>query len=515
VPEEYWDLVALFNIPKKKQILEAKFYGKSGEKIKISTEEQVNSLMEELKKFKYKVESVKLGTKKRNAAPPFTTSTLQQEAYRKLGFTAQKTMMLAQQLYEGIEIQGEGAVGLITYIRTDSTRVSSEAQKEAINFILQRYGKEYVPDKPNQFRSRKNAQDAHEAIRPTSILREPASIKTSLKRDQYRLYKLIYDRFIASQMTPAVYETISIDILGGDYLFRANGSRKIFQGYSIVYEESSDGGQEEKDVELPKLEEGEELLLKDMIPTQHFTQPPPRFTEASLVRTLEEMGIGRPSTYAPIISTITERGYVVRENKNLVPTELGFIVNDLMMEYFQNIVDYKFTADMEEQLDSIEEGKKDWRTILRDFYIPFEELLKRADEEITKIEIEDEESDIKCDKCGAKMVIKTGRYGKFLACPNFPDCRNTKPLVEEIDASCPKCGGKIVIRKTKKGRKFYGCDNYPNCDFVSWDPPVKEPCPNCGSYMLLKSRPGKGEIIVCSNKECGYTVEELNRGEKE
>jgi DNA topoisomerase-1 len=515
IPEEYWDLTANFTKLGQEQSLEAKFYGKSGNKMDIKTEEQIKILMEELKKVNYHVESVKLGTKKRNPAPPFTTSTLQQEAYRKLGFTAQKTMMIAQQLYEGVDIKGEGAVGLVTYIRTDSTRISSEAQEDARNFILARYGKEYVPEKPNQFKGRKNVQDAHEAIRPTSVMRDPENVKSSLKRDQYRLYKLIYERFLASQMTPAVFETMSIDIQGGDYLFKAKGSRKIFQGYSIIYEEGNDEGQEEKDINLPKLEEGEKLLLKEMVPAQHFTQPPPRYTEASLVKTLEEMGIGRPSTYAPIISTITARGYVAKENKSLVPTELGFIVNDLMMEYFPDIVDYKFTADMEEQLDGVEEGKRDWRSIIRDFYVPFQNLLERADEKIAKIKIEDEKSDVECDKCGAKMVIKMGRYGKFLACPNFPECRNTKPLIEELDVSCPKCGGKIVIRRTKKGKKFYGCDNYPQCDFVSWDPPAKERCPKCGSYMVEKSKYGRDKIILCSNRECGYKILEQNKAEKE
>ena len=510
IPEEYWDLAAHFTKKGQEQPFEAKFYGKADKKIDIKTEEEINLLMEELKKVNYEVDTVKLGVKKRNSPPPFTTSTLQQEASRKLGFTAQKTMMIAQQLYEGIEIEGEGAVGLITYIRTDSTRISSGAQKEALDFILKRYGKEYVPDKPNQFKGRKNAQDAHEAIRPTSILREPDIIKTSLKGDQYKLYKLIYERFLASQMTPALFETMSVDIKGGDYLFRATGSRKIFPGYSIVYEEGRDDEKEEKDISLPKLEEGEKLLLKEMIPAQHFTQPPPRYTDASLIRALEEMGIGRPSTYAPTIDTITTRGYVIREKRNLIPTELGFIVNDLMLEYFPDIIDYKFTAEMEEQLDSVEEGKRDWRSVIKDFYAPFEALLKRADEEIAKIKIEDEESDVKCDKCGAKMVIKTGRYGKFLACPNFPECRNTKPLVEEIDASCPKCGGKVVIRKSKKGKKFYGCSNYPKCDFTSWDPPVKERCSKCGSYMVEKSKQSKGKIIVCSNKECGNKIEVQN-----
>jgi len=415
-------------------------------------------------------------------------------------------MMIAQQLYEGIEIKGEGAVGLVTYIRTDSTRISEQAQKEALEFIRDRYGKEYVPDKPNQYRSRRGTQDAHEAIRPTSILREPEAIKDSLNRDQYRLYRLIYERFLASQMTPALYETVTVDITGNEYLFRASGSRKIFPGHTVVYLEGSDNESEdkEKDIKLPELSEGERLDLKKLIPEQHFTQPPPRYTEASLVRALEEMGIGRPSTYAPTLSTIISRGYVVREKKYLVPTELGFIVNDLMMEYFPDIVDYKFTAEMEKQLDEIEDNKKNWQEIVREFYIPFQALLKQADEEISKIEIREEESDVKCDKCGANMVIKMGRYGKFLACPNFPECRNTKPLVEKIDVHCPKCGGAIVVRRTKKGKKFYGCDNYPECDFVSWDMPTEKKCPECGSFMIIRRRKNWEEYAVCSNKKCGY-----------
>lgn len=506
VPEEYWSLVGNFHKENHTQIFEANFYGLNGKKLELKNKQQVDEIINALKGADFIVQEVKKGTKKRNPSPPFTTSTLQQEASRKLGFTAQKTMMLAQQLYEGIDIEGEGSVGLITYIRTDSTRVSPSAQNEALDYILSKYGNEYKPDKPNLFRSKKGTQDAHEAIRPTSVLRDPESIKGSLKRDQYRLYKLIYQRFLASQMTPAIFETMTIIIKGKDYIFRATGSRKVFQGYSILYEEGSDEAKEEKDIDLPEVIEGEKLVLKELVPNQHFTQPPPRYTEASLVRTLEEMGIGRPSTYAPTIHTITSRGYVERDKRTLIPTELGFIVNDLMTEYFPDIVDYQFTAEMEEVLDKVEEGEKYWKDILRDFYPNFKKLLDYADGQIPQIEIKDEESDVVCENCGVNMVIKTGRYGRFLACPNFPECRNTKPLIEELDVPCPKCGSNIVIRKTKRGRKFYGCSQYPQCDFVSWDPPVKEPCPECGSYMVEKNNRGK-TTILCSNNECKYKKE--------
>lgn len=510
VPEEYWTITGKF-IKRDGKAFEADFYGTADNKITPKNEEEIKSLIEKLKAAEYVVRRVKKGLKKRGAPPPFTTSTLQQEAYRKLGFTTQKTMMVAQQLYEGVEIKGEGAVGLVTYIRTDSTRIAEQAQKEALEYIREKYGQQYVPEEPNQYKTKKGAQDAHEAIRPTSILREPESIKDSLTHDQYRLYRLIYERFLASQMAPALYETMTVEIAGDNgYMFRAAGSRKTFAGYTVIYMEGSDNEPAEKekeDVELPEVSEGERLTLEKLLPEQHFTQPPPRYTEASLVRALEEMGIGRPSTYAPTIATIIARGYVVREKKSLVPTELGFIVNDLMMTYFPDIVDYKFTAEMEKQLDEVEEGKKDWREIVREFYIPFQELLKKADEAISKIEIKDEVSDVKCEKCGANMVIKTGRYGKFLACPNFPECRNTKPYVEEISARCPKCNSAIVVKYTKKGKKFYGCENYPECDFISWDMPADERCPKCGAFMVVRQRKNGEESLVCTNKECRYRQE--------
>lgn len=510
IPQEYWNISANFLSPSSNQIFEAMFYGTQTKKLELKNEEEVNGLLEDLKKAVYTVKNIKKGTKRRNAAPPFTTSTLQQEAYRKLGFTTKKTMMIAQQLYEGIEIEGEGAVGLITYMRTDSTRISSEAQSQARTYIKNNYGDQYVPETPNKYKTKGKTQDAHEGVRPTSIDREPERVKDSLSRDQYRLYKLIYNRFLASQMTAAIYETMTINIKGGDYIFKAKGSRKMFPGYTVIYQEGNDDGREEKDtdINLPKLSENEVLELKTLNPSQHFTQAPPRYTEASLVKTLEELGIGRPSTYAPTISTIITRGYVVREGRNLVPTELGTLVNDLMIEFFNNIVDYKFTADMEEKLDKIEEGNEIWQNILADFYRPFKESLDHADKNIKKVEIADEESDEICEKCGARMVIKTGRYGKFLACPNFPDCRNTKPFVEKLDISCPKCNGQVVVRRTKKGRRFYGCENYPECDFVSWNMPSNKKCPICDSFMIVKKDRNGKENYLCSNKDCRYKMEE-------
>ncbi len=511
-PEEYWTLKGDFHSekiakPGAKSLFEASLYGLKNKKLEPKSQEEMDKILSDLEKASFQVDKIQKGQRKRNAPAPFTTSTLQQEASRKLNFSTKKTMMLAQQLYEGVDIKGEGSLALVTYIRTDSTRVSNEAQNTARSNIESRYGKEYVPSKPNVYRSKKSAQDAHEAIRPTYPEWTPERLKDLLKRDQLRLYRLIYERFLASQMNPALYEVLTIHISGGDYTFRATGSRKVFPGYTIVYMEGNDEGSDEKDIDLPKLEEGEKLKLKEWKPEQHFTQPPPRYTEASLVRAMEDMGIGRPSTYSPTISTILSRGYVEREARTLFPTELGQIVNDLMMEYFPDIMDYQFTADMEEKLDSVEDGKIEWRKILEDFYGPFSKYLDHADKSIEKIEVEDEVSDVICDKCGSNMVIKMGRFGKFLACPNFPDCRNTKPIVEEIDAPCPKCNSSTVMRKSKRGRKFYGCEKYPECDFVSWDLPVKEKCPDCGSFMVQKSSRAAGTTVKCTNKECGYKRE--------
>lgn len=506
-PDEYWNLKGIFISSKNKQSFEAQLHSKGKKKIDLKSKQEVDQVLAAIKGEGYTVTKVQKGSRKRSAPPPFTTSTMQQEASRKLGFTTKKTMMLAQQLYEGVDVKGEGSVGLITYMRTDSTRVSDQALAEVRTIIQEKFGKDYVPSKANIFRSKKGSQDAHEAIRPTSVRYSPKDLQSSLKRDQLRLYTLIYNRFMASQMKPALYETLTVNISAGEYIFRASGSRKVFPGYTALYMEGNDEGKEEKDIMLPDLEEGEKLELKEYKSEQKFTQPPARYTEASLVRVLEDMGIGRPSTYAPTISTIISRGYVVRDARILYPTDLGFIVNDLMDKYFPKIMEYKFTAAMEEKLDKIEEGEVNWRDLLNEFYPSFADYLSHAEQDIGKIEIKDEESDVVCEKCGANMVIKTGRYGKFLACPNFPKCRNTKPIVEEINIPCPKCSAQIVVRKSKRGRKFYGCSNYPECDFVSWDMPIKDPCPKCGALMTEKSSRANGKTVQCTNKECGYTKE--------
>lgn len=506
-PDEYWNLKGIFISSKNKQSFEAQLHSKGKKKIDLKSKQEVDQVLAAIKGEDYTVTKVQKGSRKRSAPPPFTTSTMQQEASRKLGFTTKKTMMLAQQLYEGVDVKGEGSVGLITYMRTDSTRVSDQALAEVRTIIQEKFGKDYVPSKANIFRSKKGSQDAHEAIRPTSVRYSPKDLQSSLKRDQLRLYTLIYNRFMASQMKPALYETLTVNISAGEYIFRASGSRKVFPGYTALYMEGNDEGKEEKDIMLPDLEEGEKLELKEYKSEQKFTQPPARYTEASLVRALEDMGIGRPSTYAPTISTIISRGYVVRDARILYPTDLGFIVNDLMDKYFPKIMEYKFTAAMEEKLDKIEEGEVNWRDLLNEFYPYFADYLSHAEQDIGKIEIKDEESDVVCEKCGANMVIKTGRYGKFLACPNFPKCRNTKPIVEEINIPCPKCSAQIVVRKSKRGRKFYGCSNYPECDFVSWDMPIKDPCPKCGALMTEKSSRANGKTVQCTNKECGYTKE--------
>lgn len=506
-PDEYWNLKGIFISSKNKQSFEAQLHSKGKKKIDLKSKQEVDQVLAAIKGEGYTVTKVQKGSRKRSAPPPFTTSTMQQEASRKLGFTTKKTMMLAQQLYEGVDVKGEGSVGLITYMRTDSTRVSDQALAEVRTIIQEKFGKDYVPSKANIFRSKKGSQDAHEAIRPTSVRYSPKDLQSSLKRDQLRLYTLIYNRFMASQMKPALYETLTVNISAGEYIFRASGSRKVFPGYTALYMEGNDEGKEEKDIMLPDLEEGEKLELKEYKSEQKFTQPPARYTEASLVRALEDMGIGRPSTYAPTISTIISRGYVVRDARILYPTDLGFIVNDLMDKYFPKIMEYKFTAAMEEKLDKIEEGEVNWRDLLNEFYPSFADYLSHAEQDIGKIEIKDEESDVVCEKCGANMVIKTGRYGKFLACPNFPKCRNTKPIVEEINIPCPKCSAQIVVRKSKRGRKFYGCSNYPECDFVSWDMPIKDPCPKCGALMTEKSSRANGKTVQCTNKECGYTKE--------
>lgn len=505
-PEEYWSIVARLQKKKGGKSFDAKFYGTANEKIELKNEAQVKEILDKLKSKDYVVKKVKKGEKKKTPAPPFTTSTMQQEAARKLGFATRKTMIIAQQLYEGIEVKGHGALGLVTYIRTDSTRISDEAQQNTKKYIEERYGSKYAPEKFRVFKNKSASQDAHEAIRPTYVDMDPDSIRDSLTNDQYKLYKLIWSRFVASQMSSAIYDTISADIFAGEILFRANGSKIRFPGFIAVYTEGKDEDAEDDEVTIPELEENEQLNLKKLEDKQHFTQPPSRYTEATLVKTLEELGIGRPSTYAPIITTILSRGYVEREKKLLLPTELGKIVNDIMKNHFEDIVDVQFTSQMERKLDDVEEGSKSWDALIREFYEPFSKTLKEAEDKIGDIEIKDEETDIICEKCGRNMVIKMGRFGKFLACPGFPECRNTKAIVEEAGVNCPKCEGKVLIKKTRKGRRYLGCENNPTCDFMTWNMASEEKCPKCGSFMMIK-KSGKKETLICSNESCSYTKE--------
>ena len=512
VPEEYWTISAPFTIGKAK--VSARFTGFGGDKAELHNQQEAQAVVDACREATFRVSIIKKGERRKYPAAPFTTSNLQQEASRKLGFTTQKTMQIAQQLYEGVEIAGEGSQGLVTYIRTDSTRIADEALEAVRAMIAENYSAEYLPEKPNIYKTRSSAQDAHEAIRPTDILRRPDAIKASLSRDQFKLYKLIYERFVSSQMTPAVYDTLSVDIdASTGARFHFNAQKLRFAGFTAVYEESQDDAAEEASVNnLPELEEGMTAEAGEIQPDQHFTQPPPRYTEASLVRTLEEKGIGRPSTYAPTISTIISRGYVARENKRLIPTELGKIVNDMMCKNFPNIVDIAFTAGMEEELDEVEAGKAEWHGVIADFYGPFEKTLEEADKNIEKVAIEDQVSDVPCEKCGAMMVYKMSRYGKFLACPNFPECRFTMALPKNIGVPCPKCGGELLERISRKGRKFYGCEKYPECDFVSWDRPVADKCPVCGDRMVLKSGPKDTLFHVCVNENCRHRVQVENGG---
>ena len=489
-----------------------------GERVTLSDAEQANEAKARVEKGGFVIRSVKRGERRKHPAAPFTTSNLQQEASRKLGFTTAKTMQVAQQLYEGVDIEGRGTLGLISYIRTDSVRLSDEAVAAAREMISERYGEQFVPEKPNVYKGRKSAQDAHEAIRPTNLELRPEDIKASLTKDQYNLYRLVYLRFVACQMADALYETQQIEIASDSgVVLRSSAERLKFAGFTAVYEEGTDDApnQDEHGSSLmADVSEGDHAELLSDEATQHFTQAPARYTEASLVRALEEKGIGRPSTYAPTISTILARGYVMREKKQLFPTELGIMITNMMEEYFADIVDIAFTAGMEEQLDEVEEGKLDWHKVLSDFYGPFEKTLENAESKIEKVEIKDEVSDVPCDKCGAMMVYKLGRYGRFLACPNFPECRNTKAIQVEIDAPCPKCGGKLLQKTSRKGRKFYGCERYPECDFVSWDMPVSEKCPKCGSYMTL-SHTKKGDFYVCANENCRERVAAPQKEENE
>ncbi|KPL61143.1 type I DNA topoisomerase [Rossellomorea vietnamensis] len=502
-PEEYWSIEAEFT--KGNDTFQASFYGIDGKKVELKTEEEVKEVLGKVKGKSFEVNKVTKKERKRNPAPPFTTSSLQQEAARKLNFRAKKTMMLAQQLYEGIEMGKQGTVGFITYMRTDSTRISEVAQKEANEYIVSKYGQDFIKQSERKEKKQQKAQDAHEAVRPTSTLRDPSSVKQFLSRDQYRLYKLIWERFVASEMAPAIMDTMSVDLVNGSVMFRASGSKVKFPGFMKVYVEGLDDQKEEKDNFLPALEEKDKVKSENIDPNQHFTQPPPRYTEARLVKTLEELGIGRPSTYAPTLDTIQRRGYVTLDNKRFIPTELGEIVLELVREFFPDIIDVEFTANMERSLDDIEDGNVKWERIIDRFYQDFEKHLEKAENEMEKIEIRDEPAGEDCEECGHAMVFKMGRYGKFMACSNFPDCRNTKPIVKEIGVKCPKCEkGNIIERKSKKKRIFYGCDQYPECDFLSWDKPIERKCPKC-SELLVEKKLKKGNQIQCTN--CDYKEE--------
>lgn len=503
---EYWT-VGLKLRKEKSAMFDAELTQVDGKKLELHNEKETKELLLDFNKQELKVDAVKKSERRRKPSAPFTTSSLQQDAARKLGFTSRKTMMLAQQLYEGIELGRHGATGLITYMRTDSTRLSDLAQSDARSFISEQFGEAYIPAKPNVYAAGKKAQDAHEAIRPTDVTLTPDNIAKFLNKDQLKLYTLIWQRFTASQMTPAVYDTMSISIKAGDrYTVRAAGSKLKFAGFTAVYA-GADATKKEKDVVLPDLVEGDLLNTAKTLPQQHFTEPPPRYNDASLVKTLEEKEIGRPSTYAPIIETIQARGYVQRIDKHFQPTELGFVVVDMLEEYFQNIVDVKFTANLENELDEIAEGKVEKNNLLREFYGPFETTLEKADEAIGHVELPVEVSDVKCELCGRMMVVKQGRFGKFLACPGFPECRNTKPLLVDTGVTCPKCGGSIVERKTHRGRNFYGCKNYPECDYTTWDQPLKENCPKCGAFMLKHHYKNGRALLYCSNDACETRID--------
>lgn len=498
IPEEYWSLDACLKVKGERKPLTAKFYGTADEKMTIHSEQEVNQILAELDHEDYYVENVKKGERLKKAPVPFTTSTMQQEASNALNFATQKTMRIAQQLYEGITIKGSGTVGLITYLRTDSTRISEEADTLAKSYIAENYGEEYVGSGSTTAKDDKKIQDAHEAIRPTDITRTPAMVKESLSRDQFRLYQLIWKRFVASRMKAAKYETTSVKIGAGKYRFTVAASRIVFEGFRSVYVESGEE-KPENNVLLKSLDKDSELSCDHFDKKQHFTQPPAHYTEASLVRKLEELGIGRPSTYAPTISTIIARRYVAKEGKNLYMTEIGEVVNNIMKESFPAIVDVNFTANMEGLLDCVAEGKVEWKSVIENFYPDLEAAVKKAEKELESVKIEDEVTDVICEECGRNMVVKYGPHGKFLACPGFPDCRNTKPYLEKVGVACPKCGKEIVYRKTKKGRRYYGCEGYPECDFMSWQKPSEKKCPKCGGYMLEK-----GNKLVCADEQCGY-----------
>lgn len=506
VPKEYWSVDAKFTAPSSRKVFDASLLTVDGKKIEISSQAEADAILKSLENAQYIVSSVKKKVTKKQPSPPFITSTMQQEASRKLGFTSKRTMKVAQELYEGVDIEGIGAVGLITYMRTDSLRISDEAKAAAAEYIEKVYGKNYLPDKPRVFKTKSNAQDAHEAIRPSTPELTPARVKDSLSAEQYKLYKLIWERFIASQMANALLDTVSVDISANNCIFRASGYSVKFDGFMILYVESTDNDEENKKM-LPELKADDKLKLKSIAGNQHFTQPPPRYTEASLIKALEENGIGRPSTYAPTISTITARQYVEHEGKQLKPTSLGEVITELMKKHFKKIVDAKFTADMEHQLDEVEHGEKDWVSTLHEFYDDFSETLTKAEEamEGQRVKVPDIETDIVCELCGRNMVIKYGRYGKFLACPGFPECSNTKKIVTETEGNCPRCGKKMLLKKSKKGRSFYGCEGYPDCNFMTWNVPSAEKCPQCGKSLFTKG--GKSGKLVCENEGCGYERE--------
>ena len=505
IPEEYWTLEAELKIPGEKKPLIAKFYGDEKNRITISSKEEMDRITAEVGKEEFQVLEVKKGERVKKAPLPFTTSTLQQEASKALNFPISKTMRIAQQLYEGVDIKGQGTVGLITYLRTDSTRISEEADAQAHDYINRVYGENYAATQTTVKKSGAKIQDAHEAIRPSDITRTPVMVKESLSRDQFRLYQLIWKRFAASRMASAVYETTNVKIGAGKYRFTVSASKIAFDGFMSVYTSDEDE-KAENNVLLKSIDESTKLTQESLDEKQHFTQPPAHYTEASLVKTLEELGIGRPSTYSPTITTILSRRYIVKENKNIYVTELGEVVNQIMKESFPSIVDEHFTANMESLLDSVGEGTVNWKTVVENFYPDLEKAVEAAEKDLEKVKIEDEVTDEICDVCGRNMVVKYGPHGKFLACPGFPECRNTKPYLEKIDVKCPKCGREIVLMKTKKGRKYYGCEDNPNCDFMSWSRPVEQKCPKCGGYMVVK-----GNKIVCADEQCGYVTENTEK----
>ncbi|WP_303804997.1 type I DNA topoisomerase [Ruminococcus flavefaciens] len=506
VPKEYWSIDAKFTAPSSRKVFDAALVAVDGEKLEIPNQAEADGLLKRLENAEYTVTSVKKRVTKKQPAPPFITSTLQQEASRKLSFSAKRTMKAAQELYEGVDVQGVGAVGLITYMRTDSLRISDEAKKAAAEYIGTVYGSDYLPPEPRNFKTKSNAQDAHEAIRPSTPELTPERVKSSLSSDQYKLYKLIWERFIASQMANALLDTVSADIDANGCTFRASGYSVKFDGFMALYVESTDSEDGSKKM-LPELKSDDKLKLKSIAGNQHFTQPPPRYTEASLIKALEENGIGRPSTYAPTITTITSRRYVEHEGKALKPTNLGEVITELMKDHFKKIVDAKFTAEMENNLDEVEHGEKDWVSTLREFYDDFSETLKKAEEAMDgkRVKVPDEETDVVCELCGRNMVIKYSKYGKFLACPGFPDCKNTKKIVTETEGSCPRCGKKMLLKKSKKGRSFYGCEGFPDCSFMTWNVPTKELCPQCGKSLFMKG--GKSGKLVCESEGCGYERE--------